>query len=351
MIAEAARSLAEASTPRVPSARGSQAVRDEEQRLLLESAVFVRWLLESDVSHLRAVQTRQGLSDTEMEAEAQCALAMGYNTALMFRFLESHGLTHWVEEDGWWDESWLKHMRGTEFFRETNRKHRQYDYQNVRRFFPEIDEFYPHERPLEIEEILRTARKELYDLLCGPGSDYKEDRLIHNYDDRTRKAAPKAGDTHRRTPLSDLHHQYHLAHNGSRRNAQVIWYRGEGDDDEGGEEFIDPHLLHAEGLDLYRGEGCSPEAILIGVDLVERYGPRPAAYWLWDKMFFRKRVEDKGRFADLLRFMGGENAPPGESTLFNTQKRDVNRKIEIIDHQIIVFQRMPEILCAYERVG
>jgi hypothetical protein len=275
-------------------------IRDQEITILIHNQCFVHWLLGS-LDWKWKLSIYNPITQGELEEEARVALAMGYNKALMYRYLEYMELITWDDQVGWWDESWLDTMRKTVLFH--GKDHRINDFSNIRKMFPELDTWYPEEdQGISIEEVLECAKRELSDMLFGPGTTYREQRFLANEGKSKRHS------------ITDLH-TYSLAHG---KNPYVYL-------PDGSREFVDCSTDSEHNV-----PGPSKTMVTVGAHMLERYGPRPMIYWLWEKMYYPRK------YTKLIYLLGGDNAPVRDSQDHRALKRDVRLKIPRLDREAVV---------------
>jgi hypothetical protein len=230
-------------------------------------------------------------SRTEVTPELNTAIKLGFYRAKMYRFLG---------EQGHDPKAWFAETRTSNGFHKKDRSH---DVKLLNAAYPEY-QTYTLGAELSQDEVLFASMEEVYDLLCGVGSDYHQAN-------RTRAG----GGIKQEFVCGNL-------------NTDVSVSEGTGvvETVENAAFTLDPNTVFG------------PTCLKVAAHMVKQFGAVPTVYWLWKKTLVPETT-------DLLRLFGGiDNLDVRNSAL----RKDMDRKLALMDKELEMFKSDPEARDAYE---
>ncbi len=221
------------------------------------------------------------------------AIKLGYYRAKMYRFLVEQG----HEPKTWFWETRVK--AGL-----TN-KDRSNDIRLLETAYPEFQS-YTMGSALTQDEVANASMEEVYDMMCGAGSDYQQNtRTVSNSASQIFTCGEMGPNSNTTSATSSM------ADNTVENTAFKT----------------DPN------------EVFGPACIHVGRHFVKRFGVVPTVYWLWKRTLVPETT-------DLLRLLGGADVDMVNSPL----RRDMDRKLAQMDAELSAFVNDPALIDAYESI-
>jgi len=301
--------------------------RSAEQQALLVNDDLATALLK--LERLRVYSVRKFVPESptsqsaELEHDAQTAICFGYIRVLLSRFRQDYE----IKDDEIVDAhmSQIKHKEGVHLKEDT-----LWDYKALAERYPELEYYYPEE-PIMIHEVLQAARKELYKLICGPGTDYYYNYRMQAYRRIDSKEAAEGGVSKYNTRGNMDYFYQNTGGSVSSINMSSHergTFRSKSNSVDLSDDAMEYHLRGMPYNPDYKASDTSDSTYLLGKQgtwiLVQilRLGvyPRHALYYIMERAMI------PGKQTALIRAMGNTAVYNYEAT-----KRDVNRKLRKLD--------------------
>lgn len=301
----------------------ASSIRAEEVRQFHARSDIRNKVVEKSATHLRRVRRYVGgydaLPHVEVRQHVETAVKLGYYRALAYRFLTEAQQVN--------PRQWLKIRRLDGDTPAKHSKDRSRDLDIVQADFPAFAGFIPT-TPITSQEVVKAAQEEIHDIHCAPGSDYQQARLYGATKTFTQgtSSGPAMGVRFQGTDQSEGLERLRsgtVTLTSTHSSMQTSFVEFGTLETLPNAPTVEPSPFQNSGDEVF-----SSVILRIAAHLQTTFGLVPTMYWVWDKMFFH------GDYAHLLRVFGGDVLEAEDKTAFDTIKRDIGRKLKVMDEAL-----------------